>query len=149
MIRAAATRLRARLAATPHGALAVQFIKFGMVGTVGFVVDAGVLYGFLYLAGLDPYSARVPAYLAAATTTWALNRAFTFRGAPAGRPLHQWARFLMVNAVGGVVNYAVYALLMLQGPPFTSHPVLAVAGGVLAGLVFNFAGSRKLVFRGA
>ena len=35
------------------------------------------MYGFVF-AGLGPYAARAFSFLTAATTTWALNRRFTF-----------------------------------------------------------------------
>jgi putative flippase GtrA len=129
------------------GPVPLQLAKFGLVGVVGMVADTAVLYLCLYGAGMGFYLARVFSYLAAATVTWALNRSFTFRGDHDGRLHHQWARFLLVNAVGGAVNYAVYAALIASGSPFTDHPVLAVAAGALAGMFFNFTGSKKLVFR--
>ncbi|MBP2227144.1 putative flippase GtrA [Azospirillum agricola] len=132
----------------PLGRLAVQFGKFGVVGIVGLLVDTIVLYGGLAL-GLEFFAARIPSFLAAATTTWALNRAFTFRGA-ADEPLHrQWAKFIAANAVGGVVNYAVSVGLEANVAMVEAHPVLAVAAGSLAGMLFNFAASKHLVFKDA
>ena len=67
-----------------------QFLRFGVVGTVGFLVDAAVLLGMLAL-GLGPYGGRVLSYLAAASTTFALNRAWTFRTANRDAPVAaQW-----------------------------------------------------------
>jgi putative flippase GtrA len=61
----------------------------------------------------------------------------------------QWGRFLAANALGGVVNYAVYAVLVTLVPVVAAYPVLGVAAGSLAGLVFNFTASKKWVFRKA
>jgi len=133
---------------SPLGRLAVQFGKFGAVGVIGLVVDTAVLYAGLAL-GLEFFAARIPSFFAAATATWALNRAFTFRGA-ADEPLHrQWAKFLAANAFGGVVNYAVSVGLEANFLMVETHPVLAVAAGSLSGMVFNFAASKHLVFNGA
>ena len=131
------------------GRLARQFGSFGLVGAVGFVVDAAVVYALCFGAGLDFFAARIPSFLAAATTTFALNRAFTFRGAREA-PLHrQWLTFLAANAVGGAVNYALSVGLEAAFAVVEAHPVLAVAAGSLAGMVFNFAASKRLVFKGA
>ncbi len=101
---------------SPLGRLAVQFGKFGVVGVIGLVVDTAVLYAGLAL-GLEFFAARVPSFFAAATATWALNRAFTFKGATTG-PLHrQWAKFIAANAFGGVVNYAVSVGLEAEVSP--------------------------------
>lgn len=125
-----------------------QFLRFAAVGAAGFLVDAGALW-LAMQAGAGPLGGRALSYLAAATFTWALNRRLTFREAGAGGALAQWARFLAVNAVGGAVNYAVFAALVLAGGAFAAHPTLAVAAGSASGLVFNFAFSKRLVFRGA
>ena len=136
-----------RLASTRLGRLAVQFGKFGMVGVVGLVVDIAVLYLAMAGAGLGPYSARVVSFLAAATVTWALNRAFTFRGEHDGGLLGQWAKFIAANSVGGAVNYLTYAALIAGTATVAGHPFLGVAAGSVAGMFFNFAASKKLVFR--
>jgi putative flippase GtrA len=123
----------------------LQFLRFGVVGTLGFAVDSLVLLAMLGL-GLGPYAGRVVSYLAAATTTWAANRAWTFRGSgttPAGR---QWGRFVLLNLVGFALNYGTYAALIASWPLAAAHPVLAVAAGSLAGMFANFALSRRYVF---
>ena len=126
--------------------LAREFLRFGIVGTLGFLVDIGVLYGALAL-GMGPYGGRVPAYVTAATTTWALNRAWTFRErgghGPVGR---QWVLFLAVNLLGFVINYGTYAAAITFVPLAAAHPFLAVAAGSIAGLFSNFFLSRALVF---
>lgn len=126
--------------------LLLEFLRFGVVGTIGFVVDTAVLYAGLAL-GLGLYGGRAVSYLAAATTTWALNRLWTFRGRGDG-PLHQqWALFLLVNLLGFAMNYGTYAALIAFVPMVAAHPVLGVAAGALAGMFGNFVLSRQLVFR--
>jgi len=143
------SNLSEKLLASRFGRLAVQFGKFGIVGVIGFVVDAAVVYALVFGAGMEFFAARVPSFMAAATTTFALNRAFTFRGA-AAEPLHrQWLKFLAANAFGGVVNYGVSVGLEAAFLVVETHPVLAVAAGSVAGMFFNFAASKHLVFKGA
>lgn len=124
-----------------------KFFTFALIGVVGFVVDATVLYAVVHLLGLDLYSARVISYLFAATTTWALNRRYTFKDHHDPRLLRQWLRFLAVNSVGGVINYAVYAISISVVPVVALYPVLGVALGSIAGLVANFNFSNLFVFR--
>jgi putative flippase GtrA len=127
----------------------LQFLRFGVVGTAGFVVDTAVLYAGLAL-GLGLYSGRAVSYVAAASTTWALNRAWTFRDAGQGQPpLRQWALFLAINLVGFVFNYGTYAALIAFVPAVAAAPVLGVAAGALAGMVGNFILSRRFVFAAA
>lgn len=122
-----------------------ELLRFGVVGTVGFVVDAAVLTLGLQ-AGLGPWLGRALSYLAGATTTFSLNRAWTFRQAGRGGVVRQWAVFLLVNLLGFACNYATYAALITLSPLVAAHPVLGVAAGSLAGLVGNFAMSRRFVF---
>ena len=141
--------LRASLLESRLGRLAVQFGKFGAVGVVGLVVDTAVVYALVFGVGLEFFAARVPSFLAAATTTFALNRAFTFRGAR-DEPLHrQWVKFIAANALGGAVNYGVSVGLEAAFLVVETHPVLAVAAGSVAGMFLNFAASKHLVFKGA
>jgi len=123
-----------------------RFLKFAGIGVIGFGVDAGVLQAAISFFAASPYSARVASYLAAATTTWWLNRNLTFRESLHVQPARQWARFLVVNLTGGIVNYATFAVLVATVPLVTLHPVLGVAAGSLAGLIFNFLLSKKFAF---
>ena len=136
----------ARLLGPGRAAIAQEFLRFGVVGTIGFVVDTAVLYGALAL-GAGLYLGRAISYAAAATTTWALNRAWTFRGRGGGPAHRQWALFVLVNLGGFVLNYGTYAALVTFVPLVAAHPILGVAAGSIAGMFANFILSRQLVFR--
>jgi putative flippase GtrA len=126
-----------------------QFLRFCAVGTVGFVVDAGVLYALMRGLGADPYSGRVASFLTAASITWALNRAFTFRAEAARVGVNlsrQWRDYVALMAVGAAINYGVYALCLLNSPAMRAIPTLAVAAGSLAGLASNYLTSKYLIF---
>lgn len=142
-----ARTLTARLGPERRDGL-LQFLRFGVVGTVGFLVDTAVLYAGLAL-GLGLYSGRAVSYVAAATTTWALNRAWTFRDSGRAPAARQWALFLLVNLIGFACNYGTYAALIAFVPLVAAHPVLGVAAGALAGMVGNFWLSRRFVFKAA
>src|SRR5689334_247389 len=80
--------------------LLVQFLMFGTVGTLGFVVDTAVVYALRAPIGL--YWAGLVSFFVAATFTWGCNRLWTFRGSGGGPAHRQWARFLAANALGFV-----------------------------------------------
>ena len=123
-----------------------KFLKFSGIGIVGFLVDVGVLQAAVTTSAVSPYAARLASYLAAATTTWWLNRQFTFREASHAAAATQWARFLAVNAIGFGANYLTFAALVATLPLAATYPVLAVPAGSLAGLCFNFLLSKKFAF---
>ncbi|GAN78235.1 GtrA family protein [Acidisphaera rubrifaciens] len=143
-----------RTRATPDSlALAAQFVRFATVGLAGLVVDTTTVYALRGTLGL--YGAGLAAYGTGATTTWWLNRLWTFRAhteqaraAPGRVRLHrQWALFLLANSAGFVLNRGTYALLVTFVPVCAAQPVLATSAGAVAGMFVNFAMSRSVVFR--
>jgi putative flippase GtrA len=153
---AAAIVMLTRLRQSPAWRVGQQFLSFGLVGLVGYVVDVVVLRLGL-LAGLGLYSARVPSFVAAASTTWWLNRRFTFRASAAGphgaeaRPQaagRQWAVFVVAMLPGMALNYGTYAVLVTQVAVCARWPELAVFAGALAGMGANFVVSKYYIFKG-
>ena len=132
-----------------------QFIRFSAIGVGGLFVDIAALWFALHLIGLDLYTGRVFSFLIAATFTWACNRSLTFAGASTDRMLHQWTRFILFNAIGGIVNFAVYVLVAVKlreayvwpGQIASLLPYVGVACGSVSGLAFNFLTSKFYVFR--
>ncbi len=114
-------------------------------GPSGFLFDTATVYTLRHSLGL--YGAGMVAYLVAATVTWLLNRLWTFRGSSTGSVHRQWARFLMVNLLGFVLNRGTYALLVTFVARCAAQPVYAVGAGALAGMFLNFYLSRTMVFR--
>ncbi len=129
----------------PGPAWAVDFFRFGIVGAAGFVVNTAAVYAVRGLIGI--YAAGVVAWALAATATWWLNRNWTFAGRGAGAMHHQWLRFLAVSLVGFILYYTAFSLIIAHFRICVVYPVIAVFGGVLAGMVSNFTLSRQLVFR--
>jgi putative flippase GtrA len=123
-----------------------RFFAFALVGTSGFLVDAGIVLGLTEL-GLGALAAQAVAFAAAVTATWLGNRLWTFRDCAGRLTLPQeWARYVSANTVGWVVNNGVYGLLVLSVPLMAREPVWAVAAGSLAGLAFNYTATRRVVF---
>jgi putative flippase GtrA len=124
----------------------VSFWRFGLVGIGGLFVDTAVLYALIGGAGLGAVSAKVFSFLAAATFTWWMNRRYTF-GHSGKALLHEWASFLITNAFGGVINFSLYTVLVMQFPGPVWMPALATAAGSIGGMLFNYLGSRHIVFK--
>ena len=122
-----------------------QFLRFGVVGVFGFLVDTATVYATRGVLGL--YGAGVLAFLVAASANWALNRAWTFRGLGGGAAHRQWAMFLAANSVGFVLNRGAYFFLVTVSVLCATNPVIAVGAGSVTGMFANFTLSRRLVFR--
>jgi putative flippase GtrA len=122
-----------------------QFLRFGTVGVLGFVIDTSIVYGLRGALGL--YGAGMVSYFVAATVNWACNRAWTFRGRGSRRAHREWAMFVLANGAGLVLNRGTYVALIAATPLCVAYPVVAVAAGAVAGMFSNFTLSRQLVFR--
>ncbi|CAA2100411.1 GtrA family protein [Variovorax paradoxus] len=127
-----------------------EFLSFAVVGAIGFVVDVVLLYLLAPLLGW--YVARVVSFLAAATTTWAFNRRYTFAAsasanASAGASIwREYMGYLATMAAGAVLNYGAY-VLTLHWVEGRWAAALGVAVGSVAGMSVNFLSARYLVFR--
>lgn len=114
----------------------------------------GLLYLLKDLPGSNVYLARVASYTAAMSTGYVLNRYFTFHHIERGRALiDELLRFFSVHAVGGLINFGVFSLVVFVGEQsdltrFWSFvlPLIGVWVGGLVGMSFNFLVSRKWVF---
>ena len=123
------------------------FLRFALVGAAGFVVNEAALWVALHYLHLGKDVAWFFAFVPAVTFTWWGNRSFTFRehaSTGARAMLHEWVRFVATNSFGALVNLVVYELLIHLT---AASPLLALACGVLAGMVFNFTLSKRFVFR--
>jgi putative flippase GtrA len=127
------------------------FLRFGLVGACGFVVDETIVTILHYGIEINFYAARAVSIFCAATFTWWGNRNLTFaEHAATGGPLEvgrEWLRFMLANGIGALVNYATSSLLVRYAPVPLGYPLVAVAAGVGVGLVFNFTLSKRFVFK--
>ena len=118
-----------------------EFVRFVVVGIVGFVVDGGGTWALAHL-GLPPIVARVPPLLTAIVVTWLLNRSLTFNVATP-RSRAELLRYSTVALSSALFNFVIYSVLVLMG----LHPLFAVALATLLLTVYSFFAYRKVVFR--
>ncbi len=130
----------------PLLSLAAEFLRFGTVGGLGLLWDVSTFYVVRPFLGFT--IATMASFLVAATMNWMLNRLWTFRGRGSQDSLfRQWLSFLGANGLGFLLNRSVLFGLAWSSPLCFAHPVIAFAGGSLAGMTANFTLSRRLVFR--
>ena len=125
--------------------IAAEVFRFLLVGSVGFIVDGGILMLLVQGGGVSRVWARIPSFLVAVTVTWWMHRHFTFASSRHVAPsVRELLRFVMANSLGSGLNLAVYWALvgLLTWEPL---PALAVASIVAAGV--NYAMSARWVFR--
>lgn len=124
--------------------LSVQFLRFAVVGVIGFAVNAGLVEWLATYVG--PLWAQCMAFPVAVTVTWSLNRRYTF-AASEGTVTREWLRYAMANTLGWLANNGTYVWMIFNFATAYEHPAIAVAAGSLAGMLFNFWISRQFVFK--
>jgi putative flippase GtrA len=126
-----------------------EFLRFAVAGATGFAVDAGLLLAFTSLLGWQPLLAKLASFAIAVGCTWAINRAWTFRGGrkTAAGVSAEFAVYGAVQLTGFAVNFAIYAGMVSLIGKEPAQLMIATAFGSAAGLVVNYLGARRFVFR--
>ena len=141
---------RVRALVNDHRSEVVRFVKFGIVGAIGAVVDFSVLNLGIQVFGLAKWLANTFSFSAAVLSNFTWNRLWTFpesRDRPVGPQLGQ---FLLVNVVGYAINQAIF--LSLDRYVFSDWDAWgynlskAIAIGVV--LFWNFGINRIWTYRG-
>lgn len=122
-----------------------DFLRFLLVGTVGFAIDGGLVW-LLVSDGLNPLVSRCFSFPSAVIVTWWLNRTWTFPSSPNTSTAGQISAYFAVQLIGAMTNVAVYAVFLLFIEPNELNALIALAFGSIAGLFVNFEGSRRFAF---
>lgn len=135
---------RRRAQARREHPLAVQVLRYALVGGLGTAVNAAIF--LLLRTWLDTVPANLVALVLSTAVSTEANRRFTFDGAP----VHPWRAF--VQSFGTVAFYAFYSsavLLLLDvvvAEPTPLEESTAVAAASVLGGIARFVLLRNWVF---
>ncbi|MFU9138978.1 GtrA family protein [Erwinia tasmaniensis] len=122
-----------------------EVVLFGIVGTLGFIIDAGVLYFLKSIVGL--YVGRVVSFICAVIITWFFNRNFTFKEVKSKRnPVVELLNYASLMLIGGFFNIGVYYIMIHQSVLVKNIPLIGVAVGSIVGMFVNFISSRLMFY---
>ena len=77
-----------------------RFIKFGIVGAFGAVIDFGIFNLFLHLVKIKPLHASIVSFICAVVSNFLLNRYWTYPDSRSKRFRQQFIQFFLVSIVG-------------------------------------------------
>ena len=117
---------------------------FLVSGGMAFVTDASILALLTRGFGFNPYSARVFAIGCAIVVGFFAHRRLTFDVKEAAT-LKQFAKFVGVATTSALVNYAIYALVLLSRPGI--EPLVALVIATSISMCVSYTGLRFGVFR--
>jgi dolichol-phosphate mannosyltransferase len=120
-----------------------QFVRFGVVGASGYVVNLGVFTIAVHPLAIGYRVAAVLAFLVSVLNNFWWNRHWTFDGRD-GHAGFQAARFFVVSLVAFGFNYAILvALVELADVPKVPAQAIAIA----CATPLNFLGQKLWSFR--
>lgn len=123
-------------------ALLIKFLKFGVVGASGVLVDFGVTWLLKEQARLNKYLANSTGFACAVVSNYILNRIWTFHSADPNVGV-QFAKFAIVALVGlGMNNAIIYFLNEKQGVKFYMSKLIAT--GIV--MLWNFGANLMFTF---
>ena len=122
--------------------LVEQFLKFGVVGVVAFVVDYGVLMLLSQCLGWDPVISSVISFVVSVVVNYVGSMHFVFERRDDLSRRREFSTFVILSAVGLVINSAcIWVGTGIIGSGALSVTVTKVLATIIVS-VWNFV-SRK------
>ncbi|MCS6981550.1 MAG: GtrA family protein [Flavobacteriales bacterium] len=122
--------------------VARKFLKFGIVGSTGVVIDFAVTWLLKEKLHINAYMANSVGFVCAASNNWLLNRIWTFRNRNP-QLIRQYLLFMLISVIGlGLNNLVVWFCSEVVGINFYLAKLAAV--GVV--MFWNFGANYKITF---
>ena len=127
-----------------------RFVRFGLVGTLGTVVDLSVLNALILGLGMAKFWANTFSFSTAALSNFAWNRLWTFPESRQRAFSRQLGQFFAVSAAGYTINQALFLSLdrWVFGGWGTLGYNVAKAVAIVVVLFWNFGVNRIWTYRG-
>lgn len=121
-----------------------EFVRFGLVGGTGVVINILVLALFKELFHVHYLIAAVPAFIVAASSNFYLNKVITFPGKNGLKIQHQYINFFLASLAGVLLNVGILYLLVEFGHWWLYYAQLTAI--LLVGVI-NFINAKVFAFR--
>lgn len=124
-----------------------QILSFGVIGVIGFLVDAAILLLCNSILNIDLILSRIVSFSIAVTVTWYLNRNLTFKKNTERHFAKEWISYVIFNSIGALANLAIFTWLVLRYEYLSSYPIIALAIASGFAMIINFIASKYMVFK--
>ena len=129
--------------------LAHELGKFGVVGAFNYVLDVG-LFNVLILGPLEgkPLTAKAISTIVSVTSSYFMNRHWTFRHRPGTSVARGYALFIVLSAVGlGIIlGCLAFSEYVLNQRSLLARNIAGNVVGVALAMVFRFWSFKRWVF---
>ena len=121
-----------------------QFIKFGLIGGVGTVINLLILYTFTEYLGFYYMFSAIIAFMVGATINFIMNKKWTFLERVREDFLIKYSKYFFVSIVALLGNLLIlYILTEFVGVYYILSQFLAAS----VSLIVNFFCSKKWIFK--
>lgn|SRR5574344_766568 len=125
-------------------ALVLKFLKFGVVGVSGTLIDFGVTYVCKEIFRIHKFLANAIGFILAATSNYILNRIWTW-GSTSTQVGVEYLKFFAVSLIGLGINTLIIYLLHEH---WKRNFYLAKVGATVVVMVWNFLANNFFTFAG-
>lgn len=129
--------------------IGMKIFRFGTVGMLGSATNLVIFFIFVDLFQFPKNIIAIICFIIAASQNYLLNHLWTFNEHIEGEKpsLQRYLKFLLTSVIGLLINLTVLNIITI----FIELPFSTIAQGIgiLAGMIFNFIGSKLFVFRKA
>lgn len=124
--------------------LAQRFQKFLVVGSIGLLVNQGLLFLFRAVFDFSLNVASPVAILVSLLVTFALNEHWTWHDRGSGRIAHRFFFYCPINTVGLAINFGVLSYLVHEQ---SWHYLTANLVGAGCAAIWNFSLNHLITWR--
>lgn len=125
-----------------------RFVKFGIVGVSGTLIDFSITWLCRDILGLPDLIANAIGFVVAATTNYILNRIWTWHSTEKNVGV-EYLKFFAVSVIGLLLNTLI--LFLLKGFDLFDNPDLnfwsAKVGATLIVMLWNFFANNFFTFK--
>ncbi|PZS34051.1 MAG: hypothetical protein DLM59_05420 [Pseudonocardiales bacterium] len=124
-----------------------ELAKFGVIGLVNTALDFGILNLLHFGMGVGPLTSKCVSTVIAATSSYFMNRHWTFKHRARSGMRREYTLFFLLNLIGlaiGLICIAVVRYGLHMDSPAAINAANLV--GLLIGTVFRFWSYRRWVF---
>ena len=123
-----------------------QFIKFGIVGVLGFIVDSSLLIYCVDNLEFNIVVSRLISFSCAVFVTWGINRIFTFKYDNKSNKSKEYSKYFFIQVLGAMINFSIFITLIYMVDALKSMLLIPLFVGAIVSLFFNFKFTKMKVY---
>jgi putative flippase GtrA len=123
-------------------ALAIQTMKFLLVGVLNTLTGLAAIYAVMYLTPLDPLTANAIGYVVGLAISFTLNSIWTFKSTNPAK--HSLPKYILCAVIAYLLNLATLTLALNT---LNINPYIAQLYGIVIYSAFMFTACKLFIFK--